>query len=115
MLQTTGCDGVALGRMAIAKPWLFAQWTQGLDPSADICKDVALRLSDLLQEYFDPKSALRRFKRYAAYLAAIFVFGNSLYNGLRNADDFKEVEGILNAFFRKAPKQLSRPNMNFLR
>jgi nifR3 family TIM-barrel protein len=115
MLQTTGCDGVALGRIAIAKPWLFAQWTRGLDPSADIYKNVALRLSDLLQKYYDPKSALRRFKRYAAYLAAIFVFGNSLYNGLRNAEDFKKIKDILNDFFSRSPKQLRRPNMNFLR
>lgn len=115
MLQTTGCDGVALGRLAIAKPWLFAQWTRGLDLPADICKKVALRLSDLLQKYYDPKSALRRFKRYAAYLAAIFVFGNTLFNGLRNAEDFEKIKNILNDFFSRSPKQLRRPNMNFLR
>ncbi|MGD9365755.1 MAG: tRNA-dihydrouridine synthase family protein [Desulfobacteraceae bacterium] len=115
MMQTTGCDGVALGRMAIAKPWVFAQWTRGLDPPADICKDVALRLSDLLQRYYDSKSALRRFKRYAAYLAAIFVFGNTLYNGLRNAEDFEKIIAVLNDFFSRSPKQLRRPNMNFLR
>lgn len=115
MLQTTGCDGVALGRLAIAKPWLFAQWTRGLDPPADIYKKVALRLSDLLQKHYDPKSALRRFKRYAAYLAAIFVFGNTLYNSLRNAEDFEKIKNILNDFFSRSPKQLRRPNMNFLR
>lgn len=115
MLQTTGCDGVALGRMAIAKPWLFAQWTRGLAPSDTVCKKVALRLCELLPLYYDPKSALRRFKRYAAYLAAIFAFGNSLYNRLRNADDFDTIESVLHDFFGNELRQLKRPNMNFLR
>jgi len=91
MLQTTGCDGVALGRMAIAKPWLFAQWTQDLQPSGDVCKLVALRLCRLLPQYFEPKGAL-----------------------LRNAEDFETIEGLLLAFFNNAPKELKRPNMNFL-
>jgi nifR3 family TIM-barrel protein len=115
MLQTTGCDGVALGRMAIARPWLFAQWALDLQPPDDVCKDVALRLCRLLPHYFDPKSALRRFKRYATYLAANFTFGNSLYNRLRNAENFEAIETLLHEFFRQSPKELARPNMNFLR
>lgn len=115
MLQTTGCDGVALGRMAIAKPWLFAQWTSGIKPSADVGKVVALRLCHLLPQYFEPKGAMRRFRRYAAYLAANYAFGNALYNRLRVAEDFDTIEALLNDFFGSAPKELMRPNMNFMR
>jgi nifR3 family TIM-barrel protein len=115
MIRSTGCDGVALGRMAIARPWVFSQWTQRLDPSPSMCEQVALRLCRLLQQYYDPQSALRRFKRYAAYLSSIFVYGNSLYNRLRNADQFNTIESVLNDFFSKAPQQLKRPNMNFMR
>ncbi len=115
MLQTTGCDGVALGRMAIAKPWLFAQWTSGIDPLADVGRDVALRLCHLLPLYFDPKGALRRFRRYASYLAANYTFGNAFYNRLRIAEDFETIEALLNGFFGNSPNELMRPNMNFLR
>jgi nifR3 family TIM-barrel protein len=115
MLQTTGCDGVALGRMGIAQPWLFAKWTQNIEPSDNVCKDVALRLCELLQHYYDPKSAMRRFKRYAVYISAIFSFGNNLYNRLRNCEDFDTVKTNLHDFFGKSPQRLSRPNMNFLR
>jgi nifR3 family TIM-barrel protein len=114
MLKTTGCDGVALGRIAIAKPWLFAQWTLGRRPPSDIDKNVSLKMAALLQTYFDGKSALRRFKRYSAYLASNYVFGNSLYNRLRNAADFTIIEDILRQFFEKQPQQLKRPNLNFM-
>lgn len=115
MLQTTGCDGVALGRIAIARPWLFAQWTQGVLTDTERWLSIALRLMHLLREHFDFISALRRFKRFGAYLAANFVFGNSLYNQIRNAPDFEAMEAVLVIFFNGKPKQLKRPNLNFLR
>ena len=115
MLETTGCDGVALGRMAIARPWLFARWTQGVAHPTAIFRDTALRLSALLRHYFEFKSALRRFQRYAPYLAANFAFGNTLYNRLRNAADFQAIDTILHDFFQNEPRKLSRPNLNFFR
>lgn len=115
MLQTTGCDGVALGRIAIARPWVFAQWTRGVAPPSDICLDTALRLTRLLQIHFEPVRALRRFKRYAGYLAANLAFGNSLYNRLRNAADFSVVEMVLKDFLGPDAQQLTRPNLNLLK
>ena len=115
MLRTTGCDGVALGRIAIARPWQFHQWICGVEPAAALYKDVSLRLSRLLRHYFDLKSALRRYQRYAPYLASNFSFGNSLYNRLRNAADFEAIESALEDFFRKDPPLRHRPNLNFLR
>jgi tRNA-dihydrouridine synthase B len=115
MMRTTGCDGVALGRIAIARPWLFRQWIRGTAAPTTIYKDVSLRLSALVQQYFDFKSALRRFRRYAPYLASNFAFGNSLFNRLRNADDFSAIEAALEEFFRHDPALRRRPNLNFLR
>ena len=115
MLQTTGCDGVALGRLAIARPWVFAQWTQGAEPPPGIYLDTALRLAQLLQMHFEPVRALRRFKRYASYLAANLAFGNSLYNRLRNAADFAAVEMELRDFLGHDVQLLTKPNLNFLK
>jgi nifR3 family TIM-barrel protein len=115
MLETTGCDGVALGRIAIARPWVFAQWRLGTDPPETILEQCALRLLALIQHHFDEMRGLRRFKRYATYLAANFTFGNSLYNHLRKAADFKAIKRIMETFFESRPHRLKRPNLNFLR
>jgi nifR3 family TIM-barrel protein len=116
MMETTGCDGVALGRVAVARPWIFDQWSRGGDDySAQTCRRAALRLLALTRTHFDGVRALRRYKRYAAYLSANFVFGNSLFNRLRNAPDLATIEDTLNQFLDKDPKPLQQPNLNLMR
>jgi nifR3 family TIM-barrel protein len=115
MLTTTGCDGVALGRLGIARPWSFVHWAGGPAPGPSIYMDVALRLCDLLALHFEPAKALRRFKRYAAYLAANFAFGNTLYNRIRNAPDMAAARQAVTNFFQNEPSERKRPNLNLLR
>jgi nifR3 family TIM-barrel protein len=115
MLQTTGCDGVALGRIAIARPWLFAQWVDRVEPAADIAEWTAKRLLHLCRSHFEETPALRRYKRYATYLAANFAFGNAIYNRIRNAHDFSAVLAAVDDFFRAFPAPMQRPNLNLLR
>lgn len=115
MFLQTGCDGVALGRMAIARPWIFREWSQGGDLHARDYLKGSIRFLHLLNQHFDPVRALRRFRQYATYLAANFSFGNSLFNRLRSATDADEAAKVLTDFFASNPKELTRPNMNFLR
>lgn len=115
MLASTGCDGVALGRIAIARPWVFDHWVAGRVESAGIYARTAFRMLDLIEDAFDPLRALRRYKRYSAYLAANFTFGNTLYNRIRNAADLHDVRDALTCFFRTEPPRLRRPNLNLLR
>ena len=115
MIEETGCDGVALGRMAIARPWIFAEWTNGLKPGPDIYLAAALELAGLLAKHYDPIQAIRRFKRFAFYFAANFKFGHSLYSRLLNAADLLQVEKILQEFFEKPPDLVLSPNLNFFK
>ena len=113
MLETTGCDGVAIGRMALARPWLFAAWTDGFQCDQEIYLKSALRLAALLEKHFDPQKAFRRFKKFAFYFSANFKFGHTVFRGIQKAETRQEAEAFLNQFFELPPELVSRPNLNF--
>ena len=115
MINETGCDGVALGRMAIARPWIFAEFMENLQTSRDVFLEAAMQLVQLLQCHYDPVPAIKRFKRFSFYFCANFCFGHALYTRIINAADMQEIETILRRFFEQPPEILHRPNMNFFR
>ncbi len=112
MLRTTGCDGVSLGRLAIANPWVFAEWTDGFCPGPNTHRDCVLKLTDLLEQYFDPTIALRRFRKFASYFQANFLFGHTFYSRLRAADTMDEAKAELRHFFETSPQTVKRPNIS---
>jgi len=115
MLQQTGCDGVAIGRMAVARPCIFAELADGFKPGPDIYLDSAVNMATLLARHYDPTRAVRRFRKFALYFSANFRFGHTLYIKLLNSQDMEEAKDILHSFFEDAPDLVSRPNMNFFR
>ncbi|HDI59998.1 MAG TPA: tRNA-dihydrouridine synthase family protein [Desulfobacteraceae bacterium] len=113
MIEVTGCDGVAVGRMAIARPWLFAEWTGRLTPAPGIYRRSALRLIDLLKCHFEPGRAVVRFRRFARYFAANLRFGHSLCRRLATAKDLDAAAETVEAFFDASPELTESPNPNF--
>jgi nifR3 family TIM-barrel protein len=113
MFETTGCDGVAIGRMAIARPWLFAEWTDGYRGGPEIYLKSALRLAELLEKHFDSQKALRRFKKFGFYFSANFKFGHALFSGVQNAENMEKAKAFVHQFFETPPEIVSRPNLNF--
>jgi nifR3 family TIM-barrel protein len=114
MLQSTGCDGVALGRLAIARPWVFAEWTEGRVAGNEIYRDTALALLDRFASTFEAHTALRRFNRFAAYFAANFRFGHSLHAAVCRAASLDEVRRALERFFESRPEVAERPRFEAL-
>jgi nifR3 family TIM-barrel protein len=115
MVTTTGCDGVAIGRMAIARPWLFAEWTDGYQGGPEIYLESALRLAGLLEAHFDHPKALRRFKKFGFYFSANFKFGHTLFSTIQKAETMAEAKEVLHRFFERPLETVSRPNLNFFR
>ena len=113
MLTTTGCDGVAIGRMAIARPWLFAEWTDGYQSNPEIYLESALRLAGLLETHFDHAQALRRLKKFGFYFSANFKFGHTLFSSLQRTATMPEAKECIHRFFELPPETVSRPNLNF--
>lgn len=115
MLSTTGCDGIALGRIAVAKPWIFAQWTDGFEPDADICRNAAKQMLALLLTHFETIVAIRKFKKMSMYMAALFKYGHVFSKKICNAADAAGIEAAVDAFFDGMPELTERPNMNLFR
>jgi nifR3 family TIM-barrel protein len=117
MIRQTGCDGVALGRMAIARPWIFAELTENRPTAAgpELFLEAALRLIQLLEIHYEPIEAVKRFKRFAFYYSANFRFGHTLYSGVLNTRSMREAETVVLRFFEKPPGIGARPNMNFFK
>jgi len=115
MIRATGCDGVALGRLALSRPWIFAQWTEGLKPPEDIFKAGALTMIDLLENHFEPATAMRRLNRFFAYYAANFQYGHTLYARICKAQTPDDARAIFTAFYHQAPETVKTPKISLLR
>jgi tRNA-dihydrouridine synthase len=115
MLARTACDGVALGRLALARPWIFAEWTSDYRPSAEVYLHSALELTEWLEACYGPQTGRRRFHRYAAYLTANFRYGHFMYGRLCRPPDLAGVRKVLRQLLSDDPEILVRPNMRRFR
>ncbi|MFO7558353.1 MAG: tRNA-dihydrouridine synthase family protein [Desulfobacterales bacterium] len=112
ILNDTGCAGVAIGRIAIARPWIFSMWTGDFSPGPEIYRETALKMAELLEKHYDPARAVQRFKKFAIYFAANFRFGHSIYGKLCRASDMQAIRENICRVFEKKPETVPRPNMN---
>ncbi len=115
MLAITGCDGVALGRLALARPWIFAEWTSAYRPRAEVYLQSALELTELLEASYGPQTGRRRFHRYAAYFTANFRYGHFLYGRLCRPPDLAGVRAVLRQYLSEDPDIVERPSMRRFR
>jgi len=114
MLRQTGCDGVSLGRIAIAKPWVFAEWVNGFRPGPGIYRETADALLELTARHFDDKAAALRMRRFLFYFAANFRFGHSLFGRVQSASRAADIRRALEEFFAVPPELSASPNLAFL-
>ena len=83
MMSQTGCDGVAIGRGSLGRPWLFADIAAALTGSAYRVKpdlreisELITRHGELLAEYFgDESRAAKDMRKHIAWYLRGFAIG----------------------------------------
>jgi tRNA-dihydrouridine synthase B len=107
----TACHGLSLGRMAVARPWIFSQWTKGFSPGEDIYHFTALRLTDLLSQHYDDHFAVKMFKKFAPYFCANFKFSQAILKKLIKADTMEGIRANIDLLLKESPEILKTPNL----
>ncbi|MCA1794285.1 MAG: tRNA-dihydrouridine synthase family protein, partial [Desulfobacteraceae bacterium] len=102
-----------LGRMAVARPWIFAQWTKGIVFENSIYHATAIRMASLLEQHYDMPFSLKLFKKFAPYFCANFKFSHFLLKQLNQARTMEELKDNIHSLLDPCPDILSTPNRNF--
>ncbi len=97
---------VMIGRMAVARPWLFATWDQPCQPDP---AEVWRRVARYIVEDFAPAPALRRLQMFTKYYSANFAFGHAFRVAVANADSVDEALRRGEEFFSRRPALLAHP------
>ena len=104
-------SGLMIGRMAAARPWVFAQWRQpelAVDHAA-----VWNRLVDYVVEDFSRAAqALARVKIFTGYFARNYLFGHTLFVAVQSAPDIASARERAARFFAAPPALCRLPSLD---
>lgn len=106
-----GCTGLMLGRMAVARPWVFAAWRGGAGYAAPDAVALWRRLAAYIMEDFPAEQVASRLRLFTGWYSRNFVFGHLLAGQVRHVDDAKELIRRAEAFFATAPAQTPTPSL----
>lgn len=100
MLTETGCDGVMIGRAALADPWIFSQAAGGSPPTLAQAADFALRYATAVEAVRGRRGSLAKLKQLVRYYRAggIFVGAEEERTRLLRCDDLDAVRAWFSCF-----------------
>jgi len=111
MIESTGCDGVAIGRGCLGRPWLFRDLADvfagrepGPGPTFGEVADIMLEHAQLLTDWFeDEKLSLLAFRKHAGWYTKGFSSSAQLRNRLMRAETLADLTEALSDIDRDEP------------
>jgi tRNA-dihydrouridine synthase B len=110
-LESSGADGLMLGRGAVCRPWLFAEIAREI--YGVLCPPASLSLADIyfrfakLLERFRPERRLGRLKQFTHYYCQNFTFGHHLAIAVQTSSSIEQATERAQQFFSVTEKNLS--------
>jgi len=110
MVRSTGCDGVAVGRGCLGRPWLFRDLVDVFAgraprpaPNLGEVADTMLEHARSLVEWFDEPSAMRSFRKHAGWYTKGFRDSARLRDRLMRITTLADLEDALADVDRNEP------------
>jgi nifR3 family TIM-barrel protein len=103
MMEETGCDGVAIGRGCLGRPWLFRDLADvfagrepGPGPTFGEVADTMIEHAQLLSDWHDDeKLSMLAFRKHAGWYTKGFSSSASLRNRLMRVESTAELTNVL--------------------
>jgi len=106
------CSGLMIGRMAAARPWIFAQWH---NPDLEVDPpEVWERYCDYLEDDFVPARALIKLKLFTPYFARNYIFGHALSTAVQGASEWPTARERATRFLASSPPLTRNINLSGL-
>jgi len=114
-IDETGCDGIMIGRLAAARPWIFksisgAENHDGVNLKNNFkekfkknlkvnLEELYLEFIGLLEQHFPSERRIGRLKEFTHYFAENFQFGHNLTSSVQNTESISEATQKALLFF----------------
>jgi len=103
MMEETGCDGVAIGRGCLGRPWLFRDLADafagrdpGPGPTFGEVADVMIEHAQLLTDWFGAdRLSMNAFRKHAGWYTKGFASSARLRDRLMRVETLDELAGVL--------------------
>jgi nifR3 family TIM-barrel protein len=113
IIKLTDCDGISLGRIAAAKPWVFAQWIQNKDFDYSVYEKTLTKVLDEYIVCYGEKYGRKLFVKFYRYFCANFKFGNKFSGIFENKEkSIEEIRNNIKILFKNNPEISEKPNIN---
>jgi tRNA-dihydrouridine synthase B len=107
MMETTGCDGVMIGRGALGRPWIPGRVLSRIT-GRPVCCDASITICDVIREHFrymlewwGTLVAVRRMRKHLAWYSKGFSGGCEFRQKVFKLEDPERVMDYVENFFGK--------------
>ena len=107
MLETTGCDGVMIGRAAQGNPWIFRDTVEFLEtgrmpeaPGAEEKRRMVLEHAELMCQWKGEYTAVREMRKHLAWYTAGMPHSARFRGGINSMNTMEELRAGVETIFR---------------